>query len=78
MISTLISLNAKPEEQGTVIGLNNSYLNVSNAFGPVIAGLLVNQNNPATYSYPLYVAGGLTFIVLCFAIAQRKQFTPNL
>jgi predicted MFS family arabinose efflux permease len=78
MISTLISLNAKPEVQGTVIGLNNSYLNVSNAFGPVIAGLLVNQDNPATYSYPLYVAGGLTFIVLCFAIAQRQQFTPNL
>jgi predicted MFS family arabinose efflux permease len=76
MISTLISLNAKPEVQGTVIGLNNSYLNVSNAFGPVIAGLMVNQNNPVTYSYPLYVAGGLTFIVLCFAIAQRHQYEP--
>jgi predicted MFS family arabinose efflux permease len=76
MISTLISLNAKPEVQGTVIGLNNSYLNVSNAFGPVIAGLMVNQNNPITYSYPLYVAGGLTFMVLCFAIAQRHHYAP--
>ena len=77
MITTLISLNAKPEMQGTVIGLNTSYLNVSNAFGPIIAGLLVNQNNPATYSYPLYLAGGLTFAVLLFAIATRKQYTPN-
>jgi predicted MFS family arabinose efflux permease len=76
MISTLISLNAKPEVQGTVIGLNNSYLNVSNAFGPVIAGLMVNQNNPVTYSYPLYAAGGLTFCVLCFAIAQRQHYNP--
>ena len=77
MITTLISLNAKPEMQGTVIGLNTSYLNVSNAFGPLIAGVLVNQNNPATYSYPLYVAGGLTFAVLLFAIATRKQYMPN-
>jgi predicted MFS family arabinose efflux permease len=53
-------------------------LNVSNAFGPIIAGLLVNQNNPATYSHPLYVAGGLTFAVLLFAIATRKQYTPNV
>jgi predicted MFS family arabinose efflux permease len=76
MLTTLISLNAKPEEQGTVIGLNSSYLNVSNAFGPIIAGLLVNQNNPATYSHPLYVAGALTFGVLLFAIARRKEYTP--
>ena len=78
MITTLISLNAKPEMQGTVIGLNTSYLNVSNAFGPIIAGLLVNQNNPATYSYPLYLAGTLTFVVLLFAIATRKQYTPSV
>jgi predicted MFS family arabinose efflux permease len=77
MLTTLISLNAKPEEQGTVIGLNSSYLNVSNAFGPILAGLLVNQNNPATYSYPLYVAGALTFMVLLFAIAKRKEYTPG-
>jgi predicted MFS family arabinose efflux permease len=77
MLTTLISLNAKPEEQGTVIGLNSSYLNVSNAFGPILAGLLVNQNNPATYSYPLYVAGALTFLVLLFAIAKRKEYTPG-
>jgi predicted MFS family arabinose efflux permease len=77
MLTTLISLNAKPEEQGTVIGLNSSYLNVSNAFGPILAGLLVNQNNPVTYSYPLYVAGALTFVVLLFAIAKRKEYTPG-
>jgi predicted MFS family arabinose efflux permease len=78
MITTLISLNAKPEMQGTVIGLSTSYLNVSNAFGPLIAGSLVNHKNPSTYSYPLYLAGGLTFAVLLFAIATRKQYTPNV
>jgi predicted MFS family arabinose efflux permease len=77
MITTLISLNAKPQVQGMVMGLNASYLNVSNAFGPVIAGLLVNQANPNTYSYPLYLAGVLTFAVLLFAMATRRQYTPH-
>jgi predicted MFS family arabinose efflux permease len=78
MVTTLISLNAKAETQGMAMGLNASYLNVSNAFGPLIAGLLVNQTYPITYSYPLYLAGVLTFAVLIFAIQTRKQYTPHL
>jgi MFS family permease len=74
-ITTIISLNSKPEEQGTTMGLNASYLNVSNAFGPIIAGTIVHQSNPQTYSYPLYLAGGLTFAVLLFAISKRRQYT---
>ncbi|CAN1209028.1 MFS transporter [Tumidithrix helvetica PCC 7403] len=74
-ISALISLNAKPEEQGTVLGLNSSYLSISNAFGPVIAGLVVNQNNPQSYGYPLYLAGICTFLVLIFAFLKRKSYT---
>jgi MFS family permease len=75
-ITTLISLNSKPEEQGTTMGLNASYLNVSNAFGPIIAGAIVHQSNPQTYSYPLFLAGALTFIVLLFSISQQRQYTP--
>jgi MFS family permease len=78
MITTLISLNAKPEVQGTALGLNASYLNVSNAFGPVIAGAIVNPANPSSYGYPLYLAGVLTFSVLLFAIATRSQYTPTI
>jgi predicted MFS family arabinose efflux permease len=74
MISTLLSLNTSPEEQGTVMGLNSSYLSVSNAFGPVIAGLIVNQSHPETYAYPFYLAGVLTFLVLGLAIKTRKQY----
>jgi MFS family permease len=76
MITTLISLNSKPDVQGTAMGLNASYLNVSNAFGPIIAGLIVNQENPITYRYPFYLAGILTFSVLVFAFAKRQQYTP--
>jgi predicted MFS family arabinose efflux permease len=74
MISTLISLNAQPEDQGMVMGVNASYLSISNAIGPVIAGMLVQQSNLATYAYPLYLAGGLTFLVLFLAINTRQNY----
>jgi predicted MFS family arabinose efflux permease len=77
MLNTLISLNAKPEEQGMVMGLNSSYLGVSNAFGPVIAGLVMNQAHPETYDYPLYLAGVLTFLVFWLAIQTREQYRPR-
>ncbi|AUT00558.1 MFS transporter [Nostoc sp. CENA543] len=77
MVNTLISLNAKPEEQGMALGLNSSYLSMSNGIGPVIAGLIVNQANPISYSYPLYLAGVLTFIVLLFAVVNRQKYIPK-
>ncbi|MDB9473443.1 MFS transporter [Dolichospermum circinale] len=78
MISTLISLNAKPQDQGTVLGLNASYLSISNGIGPVIAGLMVKQSQPVTYGYPLYIAGILTFLVLALAIATRKRYNTAI
>ncbi len=78
MISALISLNTSPEEQGTVLGLNSSYLSVSNAFGPVIAGLVVNQDYPLSYGYPLYLSGICTFLVLVFAFVKRKSYAVQV
>jgi predicted MFS family arabinose efflux permease len=77
MISTLISLNTSPEEQGRMSGLNASYLSAANGIGPIIAGLMVDQHHPLTYGYPLYLAGICTFIVLFFAIRKRHQYTPK-
>jgi predicted MFS family arabinose efflux permease len=77
MITTLISLNAKPDIQGSAMGLNASYLNVSNAFGPIIAGMVIHSENPASYTYPLYLAGVLTLSVLLVAIAVRHKYTPQ-
>ncbi|MFM2303873.1 MAG: hypothetical protein RLZZ135_1283 [Cyanobacteriota bacterium] len=77
MISTLISLNTSPEEQGKMSGLNASYLSAANAVGPIIAGLMVNEEYPLTYGYPLYIAGIFTFIVLFFAMHYRRKYTPH-
>ena len=74
MINTLISLNASSEEQGTAMGINSSYLSISNAVGPVIAGMMIDQSNPSTYGNSLYLAGFLTFLVLLLAIFTRKRY----
>jgi MFS family permease len=73
-ITTLISLNAKPEVQGMALGVNASYLNVSNAFGPIIAGAIVNQADVGTYRYPLVLAGVLTLSVFGFAVLKRDRY----
>ncbi|MBW4685899.1 MAG: MFS transporter [Komarekiella atlantica HA4396-MV6] len=78
MINTLISLNANPQDQGTAMGLNASYLSIANGVGPVIAGMLIHQSNPNTYSYPLYLAGLLTFLVLFLAIVTRKRYANQV
>jgi predicted MFS family arabinose efflux permease len=78
MISTLISLNTSPEEQGKMSGLNASYLSASNVIGPIIAGSMVDQNHPLTYGYPLYIAGIFTFFVLFFAVRNQRRYTPLL
>ena len=78
MISTLISLNAQPQNQGIALGLNASYLSIANAIGPVIAGMIVKQSQPITYGYPLYLAGVLTFVVLALAITTHKQYSPAI
>jgi len=74
MVNTLISFNARLEDQGTALGLNSSYLSISNAIGPVIAGALIDQSHPTTYRYPLYLAGVLTFLVLVLAVVTRKRY----
>ncbi len=77
MISTLVSLNSRAEEQGLAAGLNASYLSVSNALGPIIAGVMVHADNPASYGYPLYLAGGLTFGALIYAVKMRSSYAPQ-
>jgi predicted MFS family arabinose efflux permease len=77
MVSTLISLNSKPDEQGVTAGLNASYLSIANGIGPLIAGVLVDQTRPDTYGHPLYLTGVLTFLVFLFAVKTREQYKPR-
>ncbi|MFM2314690.1 MAG: hypothetical protein RLZZ04_3966 [Cyanobacteriota bacterium] len=70
LIDTVLSLNTNNQEQGEVLGINSSYLSMSNAIGPVISGLLVSLN----YTAPLWITGVLTVLVGGFAFNLKPQF----
>ena len=73
LIDTVLSLNSNNKEQGEVLGINSSYLSMSNALGPVISGLLVSLN----YTTPLWITGGLTILVAGFAFNLKSRFRCN-
>ncbi|MEO1339791.1 MAG: MFS transporter, partial [Cyanobacteria bacterium J06635_13] len=73
LIDTVLSLNSKRQEQGEVLGINSSYLSMSNAIGPIISGLLVSLN----YTAPLWITGGLTIMVAVFALNLKSRFRCN-
>ena len=70
LIDTVLSLNSPRQEQGEILGINSSYLSISNAIGPVISGLLVSLN----YTAPLWITGGLTILVALFAMNLKSRF----
>lgn len=69
ILSTLISNNSDAKEQGEVMGINTSFLSMSNAIGPAIAGLLVSFN----YSIPFWITGILTLATAGFALSLKSS-----
>ena len=70
LIDTVLSLNSNTREQGEVLGINSSFLSMSNAIGPVISGLLVSLD----YTTPLWITGILTVLVAGFAFNLKSKF----
>lgn len=68
LISTILSTNSSDREQGEILGINSSYLSISNAFGPIVAGLLVSLG----YSTPFWVTGMLTLLTAGFAFSLKS------
>lgn len=68
LISTILSINSSNREQGEIQGINSSYLSISNAIGPAIAGLLVS----ISYSTPFWVSGVLTLLTAFFALSLKS------
>lgn len=70
LIESMLSLNTKQKEQGEVLGINASFLSISNAVGPFISGLLVSLG----YKMPLWLTGCLTIVIACFAFSLKSKF----
>ncbi|MBF2009005.1 MAG: MFS transporter [Chlorogloeopsis fritschii C42_A2020_084] len=69
LIGAILSLNSSDREQGEVQGINASYLSISNAIGPAVAGLLVS----ISYSAPFWVTGVLTLLTAGFALSLKSS-----
>ncbi|MEM8503599.1 MAG: MFS transporter [Cyanobacteria bacterium P01_D01_bin.1] len=69
LIDSILSTRSDQSEQGEVLGLNASYLSISNAVGPAISGLLVTSFG---YSFPFWIAGALTVMVAGFALTLKQ------
>ncbi len=70
LIESILSLNSTQKEQGEVLGINVSYLSLSNALGPAISGLLVSLD----YLTPFWITGVLTICTALFALQLKSQF----
>lgn len=70
LIDTILSFRCGPSEQGSILGINASYLSISNAIGPATAGLLVS----ISYALPFWITGLLTLLTAWFAL--RLQNNP--
>ena len=69
LIDSILSTRSDQTEQGEVLGVNASYLSISNAIGPAISGFLVTVFG---YAMPFWVAGVLTVAIAGFAITLRE------
>lgn len=70
LIDSILSLNSTEREQGEVLGINASYLSISNAIGPPISGMLVSLG----YKAPFWITGVLTILTACFAFMLKSDF----
>ena len=61
IITSLISKHAKKDDQGGILGVNQSYASLANVIGPIIGGLLATRG----VSYAFFGAG-LTIIIMFF------------
>jgi len=68
LIDSILSTRSNQKEQGEVLGINASYLSMSNAIGPAVSGLLVTAYG---YSVPFWMAGALTVAIAGFALTLR-------
>ena len=74
LIDSILSMRSDQSEQGEVLGLNASYLSISNAIGPAVSGLLVTVFG---YAMQFWVAGVMTVAIAGFAVTLKSPETQK-
>lgn len=65
LIQTILSLETDVKSQGTIMGLNQSYISIGSIFGPIIAGVLATLYIPTPF---LVMA---LFGLVCFYLSSQ-------
>ena len=65
LVQTILSRETDEKSQGSIQGLNASYISIGSILGPIIAGVL------ATYFIPLPFLIGAVFIFVCFILSFK-------
>lgn len=63
LIQTILSRETDEKSQGTVMGINASYMSIGQIFGPIVGGLV------ATLFIPSVFLVGIGFAGICFALS---------
>lgn len=63
LIQTILSRETDEKSQGTMMGLNASYMSIGQIFGPIIGGFI------ASISIPSIFLAGVTFTLVCFFLS---------
>lgn len=69
LIQTILSKETDAKSQGSIQGINASYISIGTIIGPVLGGLIAS----VSLSYPFFVAGAISFVcfLLSFKVLKR-------
>ncbi len=74
IITALISINSKAEDQGVVIGVSESYFSLANSIGPLIGGVLLS----VSLESPIIAAIVFAAVALYVLVAKRSRINTPL
>jgi MFS family permease len=63
--TTIISLETDAKSQGSVMGLNTSYMSIGQIIGPIVGGML------ASFYIPLPFLAGSVLVLVCFVLSLK-------
>lgn len=72
MISSMISQRTNPEDQGAILGINQSYISLGQIFGPVSAGIVSNISVPWVFIW----GGILMYTAFLFTQFYKGKVKP--
>ena len=71
LVQTILSKQTDEESQGSIQGLNSSYVSVGNILGPIIGGII------ATYYIPLPFLACAVFSAICLFLSRTIKSAPK-